>query len=246
MGMHSEYSLSGTETLELVKKRHEENNDFYAVIMDWEIPGTTGLETARSINSITGGKTLVIILSSYGWTDIETEAKDLGINLFLHKPVFKSGLANIFNSLKSNISGNGLTEKLDNVKENNYSDKRLLLVEDNEINREIAVEILGMTGIQIEEAHNGEEAVNKFSASEPGYYDVILMDVQMPVMNGYEATTTIRSLDRQDARTIPVIAMTANAFAEDIADSKNAGMDEHLAKPMDVAKLNEILKKYLG
>jgi len=246
MGMHSEYSLSGTETLELVKKKHEENNDFYAVIMDWEIPGTTGLETARSINSITGGKTLVIILSSYGWTDIETEAKDLGINLFLHKPVFKSGLANIFNSLKSNISGNGLTEKLDNVKENNYSDKRLLLVEDNEINREIAVEILGMTGIQIEEAHNGEEAVNKFSASEPGYYDVILMDVQMPVMNGYEATTTIRSLDRQDARTIPVIAMTANAFAEDIADSKNAGMDEHLAKPMDVAKLNEILKKYLG
>ncbi len=103
-----------------------------------------------------------------------------------------------------------------------------------------------MTGIHIEEAHNGEEAVNKFSASEPGYYDVILMDVQMPVMNGYEATTTIRSLDRQDARTIPVIAMTANAFAEDIADSKNAGMDEHLAKPMDVAKLNEILKKYLG
>ncbi|MDE6617203.1 MAG: transporter substrate-binding domain-containing protein [Lachnospiraceae bacterium] len=245
MGMHSEYSLSGTETLELVKKRHEENNDFYVVIMDWEIPGTTGLETARSINSITGGKTMVIILSSYGWTDIETEAKDLGINLFLHKPVFKSGLANIFNSLKSNISGNALTMKLDNVKENNYSGKRLLLVEDNEINREIAAEILGMTGIQIEEAHNGEEAVSKFSASEPGYYDVILMDVQMPVMNGYEATTTIRSLDRQDARTIPVIAMTANAFAEDIADSKNAGMDEHLAKPMDIAKLNEILKKYL-
>lgn len=127
-----------------------------------------------------------------------------------------------------------------------YADKRLLLVEDNEINREIAIEILGMTGIQIEEAHNGEEAVHKFSASEPGYYNVILMDVQMPVMNGYEATAAIRSLDRQDARTIPVIAMTANAFAEDIADSKNAGMDEHLAKPMDVTKLNEILKKYLG
>jgi len=246
MGMHSEYSFSGTETLELVKKRHEENNDFYAVIMDWEMPGITGFETASGIDSITGGKTQVIILSSYGLTDVETEAKSLGMNLFLNKPVFKSGLANIFNNLINNMDNNGLTLELDNVKESDYSGKRLLLVEDNEINREIAVEILGMTNIQIEEAHNGSEAVNKFSASEPGYYDIILMDVQMPVMNGYKATTAIRSLDRQDARTIPIIAMTANAFAEDIADSKSAGMDEHLAKPMDVAKLNEILKKYLG
>ncbi|MCI9077519.1 MAG: transporter substrate-binding domain-containing protein [Lachnospiraceae bacterium] len=245
MGMHSEYRYSGIEALELVNKRHEENNDFYAVIMDWDMPGITGFEISNGINSITGGKTLVIILSGYELTDIETEARGLGINLFLNKPVFKSGLAKIFNNLINNTDTNDLTLKLDNVKESNYSGKRLLLVEDNEINREIAAEILGMTGIQIEEAHNGEEAVNKFSASEPGYYDIIFMDVQMPVMNGYEATSAIRSLDRHDARTIPVIAMTANAFAEDIADSKNAGMDEHLAKPIDVIKLNEILGKYL-
>jgi len=143
------------------------------------------------------------------------------------------------------MDNNGLTLELDNVKESDYSGKRLLLVEDNEINREIAVEILGMTGIQIEEAHNGSEAVNKFSASEPGYYDIIIMDVQMTVMNGYKATTAIRSLDRQDASSVPIIAMTANAFTEDIMDSKNAGMNEHLSKPLDVSKLTAVLKKYL-
>lgn len=148
-------------------------------------------------------------------------------------------------SLEDGTDNGNLEQKLKNTRENNYSGKRLLLVEDNEINREIAIEILGMTDIQIEEAHNGKEAVEKFQSKEPGYYDVILMDVQMPVMNGYEATTAIRLLERPDAGTIPVIAMTANAFAEDIADSKNAGMNEHLAKPLDVTKLNEVLKKYL-
>ena len=137
------------------------------------------------------------------------------------------------------------TQKLDNVKESDYSDKRLLLVEDNELNREIAIEILGMTGINIEEAGNGKDAVDKFSGSDIGYYDIIFMDIQMPVMNGYDATSAIRSLDRQDASSVPIIAMTANAFTEDIMDSKNAGMNEHLSKPLDVSKLTAVLKKYL-
>ena len=122
----------------------------------------------------------------------------------------------------------------------------MLLVEDNEINREIAVEVLKSTNIEIEAAENGKEAVDQFSASANGYYDIILMDIQMPVMNGYDATSAIRSLDRPDARHVPIVAMTANAFAEDVQAAKNSGMNEHLAKPLDVGKLKEVLGKYLG
>lgn len=220
-GINSEWVLSGKEAVEIVTKRHNENKNFYAIIIDWNLDGTNGLKTAEEIKKITGnGFSPFIIFTAYDWQDNETEAKEHGADLLLNKPVFKSNLSKIFTDF---INGNGdgeLTQKLDNVKESNYSDKRLLLVEDNELNREIAIEIFGMTGINIEEAGNGKDAVDKFSVSEIGYYDIIFMDIQMPVMNGYDATSAIRSLDRQDASSVPIIAMTANAFTEDIMDSK--------------------------
>lgn len=138
-----------------------------------------------------------------------------------------------------------MPSQLEEVTKADYSNKRILLVEDIELNREIAREILGMTGILIEEAEDGKEALDKFSASAPGYYDLILMDVQMPVMNGYEATMSIRALEREDAGSVPIVAMTANAFAEDVQDAGRAGMNAHLAKPFDLEKLMEVLRQYL-
>lgn len=245
-GINSEWVLSGKEAVELAEKRQHENNSFYAVIIDWNLDGIDGIKTAEKIKKTARPEAPpFIIFTAYDWQDNETAAKEHGADILLNKPVFKPALAKIFTNLRNGKENEALTQKLDNVKESNYQDKRLLLVEDNMLNREIAIEILGMTGINIEEAGNGKDAVDKFSNSDIGYYDIIFMDIQMPVMNGYDATSAIRSLDRQDASSIPIIAMTANVFTEDIMDSKNAGMNEHLSKPLDVEKLAAVLKKYL-
>lgn len=246
IGMDSEWVLSGQEAVERVVRTHEEDNNFYAVILDWKMPGMDGLETAREIRKVVGAEVPLIILSAYDWSEIEMEARDVGVDAFLSKPVFKSGIARLFRELKEGKNQGGVRSQLEKVSRKDYSGKRVLLVEDIELNREIAREIIGMTGVQVEEAENGKIAVEKFSASESGYYDIILMDVQMPVMNGYDATSSIRALDRADASAIPIVAMTANAFAEDVREAKEAGMNEHLAKPLDFEKLIEMLERYLG
>lgn len=138
------------------------------------------------------------------------------------------------------------SKNVDNLKKAHFKDKRVLLVDDNELNREIAGELLEMTGITVEMAENGQEAVDKFLASKAGYYGLIFMDIQMPVMNGYNAALTIRSQPRADARTIPIIAMTADAFAEDVKKARSSGMDEHIAKPLDIDKLVKVLQKWLS
>ncbi|MCM1245568.1 MAG: transporter substrate-binding domain-containing protein [Roseburia sp.] len=246
IGMNSEWVLSGQEAVERVTETHEADDDFYAVILDWKMPGMDGLDTARAIRQVVGPEVPLIILSAYDWSEIEIEAREAGVDAFLNKPVFKSGLTRVFHELKHGKAEEGVDSQLEKVTQRDYSGKRVLLVEDIELNREIAREILGMTEIKIEEAENGKVAVDMFSASENGYYDIVLMDVQMPVMNGYDATSAIRELDRADAKTVPIVAMTANAFAEDIRDAKAAGMNEHLAKPFDFGKLTEILERYLN
>ncbi len=135
---------------------------------------------------------------------------------------------------------------LEEIGKRDYSDKRLLVVEDNDLNREIATEILSMTGVKIETAENGKEAVDMMLASAPGYYDLILMDIQMPVMNGYDATCAIRALEREDAKKIPIVAMTANAFLEDVQKAKASGMNEHMMKPLDIEQLQNMLARWLG
>lgn len=247
LGMKSEFVLTGKEAVEKTACAHENNDDYFAVILDWKMPGMDGIETAREIRKKVGEEVPIIILSAYDWSDVEEEAQKAGINGFISKPLFRSRLIYIFRQF---IDGNSIVKnevtELTSIKEKDYSDKRILLVEDNDLNREIAAEIIGMTGVKIECAVNGEEAVNKFEQSPINYYDLIFMDIRMPIMDGYEATRTIRSLDRADSKSVPIIAMSANAFTTDIIAGKNAGMNEHMIKPLNFKRLSECLEKWLG
>lgn len=244
IGMDSEWVTNGRTAVERVAQRHDNDDDFFAVILDWKMPDMDGLETAKEIRRRVGNEVPIIILSAYDWTDIEMEARAAGVDAFISKPLFKSRLTSLFKGLAGEETEEPRNE-LEDIAQSDYSDKRILLVEDNEINREIAVEILGMTGIQIETAENGKIAVDMVSDSADGYYDLVFMDIQMPVMNGYDAASAIRSLGRKYTNRLPIVAMTANAFAEDVVATKNAGMNEHIAKPLDLGKLDDAMKRWL-
>ncbi len=247
IGIDSEWVTSGEEAVERVASVYRDGREFHAIILDWQMPGMNGVETTKAIKKIVGSDVPVIILSAYDWSDVEMEARSAGVDMFMNKPVFKSGFVKLFRKLK-----NGTVDEDEDIKsdyattiENDYTGKRALIVEDNDLNREIATEVLKSTGIETEEAENGKIAVDMFADSEPGYYDIIFMDVQMPIMDGYTATSAIRSLKRRDASKVPIVAMTANAFVEDVRAAKNSGMNEHLAKPFELEKLAAVLKKYL-
>lgn len=248
IGMNGEYVLSGREAVQRVWERHRRNQDYFAVILDWKMPEMDGIETARAIREKVGADLPIIILSAYDWSDAEEEARRAGVNSFISKPLFKSRLLYLFNQIvdrekQGELSGEDAAAVQTTM---DLRGKRILLVEDNELNREIAEEIIGETGVTVECAENGREALEKFEKSDENYYSMILMDIQMPVMNGYEASEAIRRLARKDAGGIPIIAMTANAFAEDIRRSKNAGMNEHLTKPLDIAQLMKCLETFIG
>ncbi len=246
IGMRSEGCTSGRDAVAAVQRAMNTALPFYAAILDWKMPGMDGLATARAIKRLVGDTLPIIILSAYDWSDIEMEARAAGVDAFLSKPVFKSGLIRTFKSLRNEAPEDpGQASPLEPLMQNDFSGHRVLLVEDNELNREIAREILEMAGLTVEEAENGQIAVDLFSASQAGYYSLILMDIQMPVMNGYDAAAAIRALKRPDALRVPILAMTANAFVEDIQAAKAAGMNEHLAKPINFDALDAALKKYL-
>ena len=246
IGMRGEGCTSGQDAVAAVSRAMNTARPFYAAILDWQMPGMDGLETARAIKRLVGDTLPIIILSAYDWSDIELEARAAGVDAFLSKPVFKSGLIRTFKALRNETpEDSAQASPLASISENDFAGRRVLLVEDNDLNREIAREVLEMTGLTVEEAENGQVGVERFSASAPGYYSMILMDIQMPVMNGYDAAAAIRALHRPDALHIPILAMTANAFVDDIQAAKAAGMNEHLAKPIDFEKLSSVLKKYL-
>lgn len=246
IGMRSEGCTSGQDAVAAVQRALNTALPFYAAILDWKMPGMDGLDTARAIKRLVGDTLPIIILSAYDWSDIEMEARAAGVDAFLSKPVFKSGLIRTFKSLRNEAPEDpGQTSPLEPLLQNDFSGRRVLLVEDNDLNREIAREVLEMSGLTVEEAENGQIAVDLFSASKVGYYSMILMDIQMPIMNGYDAAAAIRSLKRPDALRVPILAMTANAFVEDIQAAKAAGMNEHLAKPIDFDALSSALNKYL-
>ncbi len=246
IGMRSEGCTSGQDAVAAVQHSLNTALPFYAAILDWKMPGMDGLETARAIKRLVGDTLPIIILSAYDWSDIELEARAAGVDAFLSKPVFKSGLIRMFKSLRNEEpEAPGHTSPLEPIMQNDFSGRRVLLVEDNDLNREIAREVLEMAGLTVEEAVNGQIAVDMFSAANAGYYSLILMDIQMPVMNGYDAAAAIRALKHPDALRVPILAMTANAFVEDIQAAKAAGMNEHLAKPIDFETFSSVLKKYL-
>lgn len=245
IGMKGEWVLSGAEAVEKTIAHHKQGNDFFAVILDWKMPGMDGVTTTREIRKQIGNEMPIIIISAYDWTDIEYEAKAAGANAFISKPLFKSRMIHLFNELMGKEDTSQPNSNLQEYAENQFEGKRALLVEDNELNAEIAGEILSMAGLEIEYAQNGKEAVDIMSSVEDKYFDVIFMDIQMPIMNGYEAARAIRTLPGNYAKSVPILAMTANAFADDVAAAKNSGMNEHIAKPIDFAQLMKALAKWL-
>lgn len=244
IGVKAEGAFSGQETVDRIKSEKQSGAPFDFVLLDLYMEPMNGIETAAVISGTLGNEAPVMMLSGRDCTDAETEARAAGIGAFVAKPVFKSKLVSAIRSIYGEKRQGG--KSLDVISVNDFSGKRVLLVDDNELNREIAYEILGMTGLDVEMAENGQEAVDKFDASETGYYDLIFMDIQMPVMNGYNASAAIRRLPREDASEVPIVAMTADAFAEDVRAAKNAGMNDHIAKPLDFDRLTDVLRQWLA
>lgn len=244
IGMRSEWTLHGKEAVLRAKQAIEIGDEYYAYILDWALPDLGGIEVARQIRSFAGENIPIIILTAYDWSAIEDEAREAGVTAFCNKPIFMSELRD---TLASVISKADLPQKESILPDTSdeLKGKRLLLVEDNELNLEIAQEILTESGFLVETAEDGTVAVDKVKNSQPGYYDLVLMDVQMPIMNGYEATKAIRELDNKELANIPIVAMTANAFDEDVKLSMEAKMNGHLAKPIDVNRLMETLQEIL-
>ncbi len=243
LGLRSEWTTSGREAAYRAKMAHDEGDAYHTYIVDWQMPELSGIETARKIRNAVGDDVPIIILTAYDWTDIEEEAKKAGITAFCAKPLFMSDLKSAL------LSANNLLEKKESAANwtlADFSGKRLLLVEDVEMNREIAEVILTEAGFVVESAPDGTDAVSMVNKSEEYYYDAILMDIQMPIMDGYEATRTIRNMSRKDVKTMPILAMTANALEEDKEAAIKHGMDAHIAKPIDTEILIEELKKFLG
>ena len=241
IGIAGEWVLSGKEAVQRCYEHHEKKEDYFAIILDWKMPEMDGIETARQIRKRIGSDITIILLSSFEFSEIEEEAKAAGVDAFIAKPLFRSRLTA---TLRRFVSEKKEKTARDYLESADYSGKRILLVEDNELNREITSEILQMTGVEVEYAENGKIAVEKVLNAPANRYDLAFMDIQMPVMNGYEATAAIRGLSGERGQ-LPIVAMTANAFAEDVQMAKNAGMNGHIAKPLDVKKLSEILKKWL-
>ena len=239
IGMRSEWTVSGKEAVIRAKHSMEIGDEFYAYIIDWLMPDMNGIETVRRIRRVIGDSQPIIILTAYDWSDVEEEAREAGVTAFCEKPLFMSQLRDLL----ANPGAHTVTPK---KKQYNYKGKRILLVEDNELNMEIARTILEDAGFLTDTADDGEAAVEKMEQASPGDYDLILMDIQMPMMNGYEAAKRIRALKDPEIASIPIIAMTANAFEEDREKSFEAGMNGYLAKPVSVEKLmntiNEVIK----
>lgn len=240
IGMNPDWTMSGREAVYKAKFAYEIGSPYKAFIIDWLMPDMNGVEVVRRIRAEIGNDTPIIILSAYDWTDIEEEARKAGVTAFCAKPIFLSDLYEILSGQMEENSA----QKLE-IGSVDFENRRILIVEDNELNREIAVELISQTGALIETAENGQIAVDKFSASEEGYYSLIFMDIQMPVMDGLEATKAIRKLDRKDAATVPIIAMSANAFEENVKQALEAGMNEHLSKPLDMSCVCVTMEKYI-
>ena len=244
VGMRSEWTLSGKEAVLRARQSMEMGDAFHAYIIDWRLPDMNGIEVTRQIRSL-GDDTPIIILTAYDWSDIEVEARAAGVTAFCAKPMFMS---DIRETLMAAI-GQKQAEAEDNIlpaADSDFRGRQILLVEDNELNREIAVALLSEYGFQVDTAEDGAEAVEKVKNSRPGDYDLVLMDVQMPVMNGYEATEQIRSLDDPALAGITILAMTANAFDEDRKKALACGMDGFLSKPIVIEELISTLQNSLG
>ena len=236
VGVNCETASSGQEGIDMVQLRYARREPYNMLLVDWKMPGMDGVETTRCIRSILGEDTPIIILTSYNWDDIADEARQAGVDTFVPKPLFAGSVMDEFREVfkKKNAAVHANRVSLEG--------RRVLLAEDVSVNAEIMVMVLGMRQIETDVAQNGQIAVEKFAAHPAGYYDAILMDMRMPVMDGLQATQVIRASDHADAASIPIIALTANAFNEDVQRSLQAGLNAHLSKPVEPDALFDTLE----
>ena len=240
IGMRDEWCTSGKEAVIRAEAAHQKGDGFRVYIIDWIMPDMNGIETTRRIRKVIGDDAPIIILTAYDWSDIEDEAREAGVTAFVSKPMFPSDLRRALNA----CLGKKNEPEQETADGYHFGGRKILLVEDNAMNREIASEILEENGFDVYTVDDGDTAVERMRTARKGDYDLILMDIQMPRMDGYEATRRIRALGTEISR-IPILAMTANAFEEDRRAALEAGMDDHIAKPIDIVKLKETLAKYL-
>ena len=240
LGAEALWCWNGADAVKTVAQERLSGQKFNLVLLDWQMPGMDGVQTSLAIRRQADADVPILITSAYDWVDIEAEAKSAGVNGFLQKPLFKSTLCS---GIQRYLAGQ--QPVLQKITSPQLQGRRILLVEDNLLNREIAVELLSSLGASVETAADGAIGVAQFRQSSEGYYDLVLMDVQMPNMNGYEATRQIRTLPRQDSSAIPIIAMTADAFAEDVEATRKAGMNSHLPKPFNLDSLRKEIGRFL-
>ena len=241
IGIKAEWTLSGEKAIELVIEHHKKREDYQIILLDWKLPGMNGIQAAREIRRNLGDEVPILLISAYDWSEFEAEAREAGISGFISKPLFKSTL---YHALCQYMDVG--TEHEQTWNQNiDLSGRRILLAEDNELNWEVAKELLSDLGVELDWAEDGRICLDKFQKSPEGYYDIILMDIRMPHMTGYEATQAIRGLVHPDALSIPIIAMSADAFSDDIQHCLQCGMNAHIAKPIDVIELTRLLKRYL-
>lgn len=241
IGLRAEWTLSGKEAVLRTRQAVMRDDHYFVYLIDWLLPDMNGIEVARRIRQETGKDVPIIVLTAYDWSDIEDEAKEAGVTGFCSKPLFLSELRSCLHSIVNKDKAKEHPEPTRKALHTGH----ILLVDDNELNQEIATAILEEAGFSIEAAGNGQTAVDMLKASEPGHFQLVLMDIQMPVMNGYEATMEIRKLEDPALASIPILAMTANAFEEDKQEALKCGMNGHIAKPIDIEKLMETLDEML-
>jgi signal transduction histidine kinase/DNA-binding response OmpR family regulator len=240
-GIASEVASNGADAVEMVRLRHARREPYNLILIDWQMPEMDGVETTRRIRDITGHESAIIILTAYRWDDVLEEALQAGVDSFIPKPLFA---ANVLEEFKSALKRKNIASP-EKAKKADLKGRNILLAEDVPINAEIMMMVLQGKEMTADLAENGRIAVEKFAASEPGYYDAVLMDMRMPEMDGLEATRTIRAMDRPDAKSVPIIALTANAFDEDVQRSLQAGLNAHLSKPVQPENLYETLESLI-
>lgn len=241
IGINADWVLSGEKAIELVTQHHQKRDDYQIILLDWKLPGMNGIQVAKEIRRNLGDEVSILLISAYDWSEFEAEAREAGISGFIPKPLFKSTL---YHALRQYMDAE--TENDQTLNHNiDLSGRRILLAEDNELNWEVAKELLSDLGVELDWAEDGQICLDKFQRSPEGYYDAILMDIRMPHMTGYEATKAIRGLNHPNALSVPIIAMSADAFSDDIQHCLECGMNAHIAKPIDVIELTRILKRFL-
>ncbi len=245
IGMNPEWTMSGTEAVYKAKYAHEGGRSYRVFVIDWLMPDMNGVEVVRRIRAEIGDDTPIIVLTAYDWSEIEQEAREAGVTAFCAKPLFMSDLCDVLAGAVDFEKSVELPKTGQSSFVSGADAKKVLVVEDNDLNREIATAILSERGAVIEEAENGAIGLEMVRTSEPGYYSMVLMDIQMPVMDGLDAARAIRALDREDAETLPIVAVSANAFEEDKVRSIQAGMNDHIAKPFEKDAIDALFERYL-